>query len=310
MKSLIYILVVLAWLPTAISYGQADKVVNDVIESEREKKLDSLINDLFMDDPAMKSLLNSTKPWHMNYLYYRSSLSTKTISSGREIGDNQVNLGNQLFYLNGAGFYMGLSGVWYSQLDPGYRTTVLMGGYSNNLFKTEALRIRLSYQRYVSHISDPLYQPLYNQGISAGLTLKNNKVGLRVDGSLNFGDYEQGKNLSADIYGNILLYKNGARKKIRLRPEVSLSYGVDYQEFMLDENIVDPYTGIEYTSYYKDVFGLMNVQLDLPLYISYKNFDFQISYQYNMPQNFVNDIEYPNISSLQFSVGYFFRLGK
>ena len=123
---------------------------------------------------------------------------------------------------------------------------MLTGGYSNNLFKIKTFRIRLSYQHYISHLSDPLYEPLYKQGISSGFSFSNDKIGLRLDGSLNFGSFETGKSLSAGLYGNILLYKNSARKKIKLRPEVSVLYGIDYQEFMLDESLVDPYTGIEY----------------------------------------------------------------
>ena len=68
--------------------------------------------------------------------------------------------------------------------------------------------------------------------------------------------------------------------------------------------------GLNIFSYYENRFGLMNIQFNLPLYLSYKNFDFQISYQYNVPQNFVDDINYPNPSTFQFSVGYFFHLGK
>ncbi len=309
MKVIVFIVMFLTWLPVQL-LGQTDKIISTVLDSEREARLDSLINDLFLNDLELKKLIEVSNPWRLHYLYLRNSYSTRTIFAGREIGQNQINVGTQLFYINGSGLYLGLSGIWYNQLYPGYRTTVLTGGYSNNLFNIEALRVRLSYQRYFSHISDPLYEPLYKQGISSGFTLSNDHVGLRVDGSLNFGSYETGKSLSAGVYGDVVLYKNGARKKIKLRPELSVLYGIDYQEFALDESIIDPYTGIEYTSYYKDKFGLMNIQLNLPLYISYKNFDFQVSYQYNIPQNFVDDVKYPNISSFQFSVGYFFNLGK
>jgi hypothetical protein len=309
MKSIIYIVILFACLPTQI-YAQDDKVISNVLNTQKEAKLDSLINDLFANDPSLKSLIGGGNSFKTHYLYIRSSFSSKTIYSGREIGDNQINIGNQLFYLNGSGLYLGLSGVWYNQLDPGYRTTVLMAGYSNNLLKIDALRVRGSYLRYFSHIDDPLYEPLYKQSVSAGFTLSNKKVGLSVDGSLNFGKYENGKSLSADIFGNIILFKNGARKKIKLRPEASVSYGIDYQEFMLDESLIDPSTGIEYTSYYEDKFGLMNIQLSIPLYINYKNFDFQISYQYNMPQNFVDDSEHPNLSAFQFSIGYFLNFAK
>lgn len=308
MKEIVYILVILAWLPTQL-YGQTNRIVSTVLDTEREAKLDSLINDIFLYDTELKSLMSGGNQFNMHYFYYRSSYSTKTIFAGREIGENQINVGNQLFYLNGSGLYLGLSGFWYNQLDPGYRTTVLTGGYSNNLFKIDALRIRVSYQRYISHISEPYYEPLYKQGISSGFSLSNDNIGIRLDGSLNFGSYETGKSLSAGIYGNIFLYKNGARKKIKLRPEVSVLYGIDYQEFMLDESLIDPITGNEYTSYYEDKFGLMNIQFNLPVYFSYKNFDFQLNYQYNIPQNFVDENKYSNLSAFQFSVGYFFRLG-
>nr|WP_319267386.1 hypothetical protein [uncultured Draconibacterium sp.] len=308
MKKL-FIILILFVNSMAVSYAQTNEAVTTIMDDERTARLDSLINDLFIDDPELKSLLN-TNPWKMHYLYFRSSFSTKTVASGREIGDDQINIGNQLFYLNGAGFYAGVSGVWYNQLDPGYRTTILMGGYSNKLFNWDPLRVRLSYLRYISHIDDPLYEPLYKQALSSGFTLSNKHVGLRLDGSLHFGDYETGKSLSADLYGNLVLYENGYRKKIRFRPEISVTYGIDYQEFMLDESFIDPITGYEYTSYYIDKFGLMDVQLELPIDFRYKNFDFELSYKYHMPQNFVDDVEHPNLSVFQFSVGYFFRLGK
>ncbi|WP_297085807.1 hypothetical protein [uncultured Draconibacterium sp.] len=309
MKSFTYIIILLACLPVLL-HAQNDKVISTVLDTQKEARLDSLINDLFANDAELQSLLGGGSPFKTHYFYYRNSYSTKTIFSGREIGNNQMNIGNQFFYLNGSGFYAGISGVWYNQLDPGYRTTVLMGGYSNNLFKIDALRVRLSYLRYISHINDPAYEPLYTQSVSSGFTLSNKKVGLSVDGALNLGNYDSGRSLSADVFGNIVLYKNGPRKKIKLRPEASVTYGIDYQEFILPESFIDPQTGIEYNSYYDDKFGLMNIQFTLPLYVSYKNFDFQLSYQYNMPQNFVDDIEHPNVSAFQFSMGYFFSLGK
>lgn len=312
MKTLVKILILLSFSLTGFMrlYGQEEISEQISDESAREAKLDSLLNDLFVDDEDIYSFSGSFNPLKMHYFYYRSSLNTRTLYAGREIGENQINLGNQFYYLNGAGFYLGLSGIWYSQMDPGYRTTVLMAGYSNTVFKWDPLRFRVSYFRFLSHINDPDYIQLYNQGLSTGVTLSSDKLGIRLDGSLSFGDYDPAKYLSADVYGNITIYKKENRRKVRLRPTVSFSYGVDYQEMALDESVFDPYTGMEYTSYYEDVFGLMNVQLELPLFVSYKNFDFQLSYRYNIPRNFVDELEYPNISSLQLSIGYFFNPGK
>ena len=280
MKAFVNIILILTWFP-AILFSQENQIISDVLDTEKEARIDSLINDIFMSDPELMSLISDVKLNQFHYIYFRSSAASKTTFAGREIGENQINLGNQLFYINGSGLYGGLAGAWYSQLDPAYRTTVLTGGYANSLFNIDALRIRFSYQRYLSHVSDPLYEPLYKQGINAGFSLYNGKLGLNVDGALNFGNYDTAKSLSAEIFGNIPLYKKGIRKKITLRPILSVLYGIDYQEFMLDETFIDPYTGSEYTSYYQDQFGLMNIQLNVPLNIIYNNFDF------NFPGNII-----------------------
>lgn len=291
---------------SSILFAQSEQIISEAVDQKRIERIDSLLDDLFLSDADVEQLIGSQGVLH--YLYARSVYNTRTYFAGREIGQNQWNIGSQLFYLNSKGMFLGLSGVYYSQLDPGYRTTVFLAGYSNSISKNNFLRYRMSYEKYFFHNTDPDFVPIYKQGLNAGITAKYKVVGLRADGSLNFGDYDPGKSLSVDLFGDFVLYQKGKRNKIKFKPEISLNYGLDYAEIMLDQSLIDPETGVEYSSYYKDVFGLMNVQVQLPLSFTYKNFDMQLSYYYNMPKNFVNETVYPNSSFLQFSIGYFFLL--
>ena len=286
--------------------AQSEEIITEAIDQKRIERIDSLLDDLFLTDAELQTLFDQKNNLH--YLYIRSVFNKKTYFAGREIGVDQWNLGNQLFYLNSLGIFFGLSGVYYSQLDPGYNSTLFMAGYSNKIDKQNKLRFRVSYEKYFFHNTDPDFIPYYTKGLNAGLTIQNKHLGIRGDGSLNFGAYDTGKSVSVDFFGNFKLYKKGLRKSIKFKPELSLFYGIDYTEIMLDYSFINPTTGIEYTSYYEEGFGLMNVQLQLPLSFNFKNVDVQVSYYYNMPQSFMDNTEYDNTSFLQFSIGYFLKV--
>ena len=96
MKTILYILIILTWLPTQL-LGQTNKIVPTILDSERETRLDSLINDLLLNDPELKSLLNGGKQLNVHYLYYRSSFSTNTIFAGRKLVTTKLTLGTSFF---------------------------------------------------------------------------------------------------------------------------------------------------------------------------------------------------------------------
>jgi hypothetical protein len=85
-----------------------------------------------------------------------------------------------------------------------------------------------------------------------------------------------------------------------------LYFGTESAEFQLNEILIDPDTNTEYSVYYKDVWGLMNVQLQLPLSLSLKNFDIEAAWIYNIPQTMGNSQTYPENSFFRISIGYIF----
>lgn len=277
----------------------------DITESLREAKLDSLLNNVIFDDDNLGYLFGLKK--NFQFLYWRSNFNSRTFFAGREIGDQQYSFSGQLFYLHSIGFYAGIAGSWYSQLDPGYRTTILTGGYSNSFNKLKFFRYRISYDYFLYNNDDPDFDPLYFSGVNTGITLKSKSLGTRFDSYFLLGD-EVSTTLSWDFYGYLNVLRIGLYDKIRLEPEVSFYFGSELVEYQLNEVLVDPVTNEEYTSYYQDSFGLMNIQLQLPLSIKYKNFDFEAAWIYNIPQTMDEGLNYPETSSFRFSIGYIFSL--
>ncbi|WP_163708620.1 hypothetical protein [Mangrovibacterium lignilyticum] len=275
----------------------------DILEKDRFTRIDSLLNDVLFGDDDLYAIFKGKK--HFQFIYAGTNYNSRTYFAGREIEDKQYNLSGQLYYMHSLGFFTGVSGSWYSQLDPAYRTTVISAGFGKGLKKLNFLRYRASVDYFLFHIDD--FDPLYNSSLNAGITLKSKSLGTRLDGSLLMGQ-EFGQQVSWDVYAYLNLIKFGRFDYLRLEPEVSLFWGSEAAEFLLNEAYFDETTQTEISSYYKDVFGLLNIQLQLPLSLSWKSFDLEVSYNYNLPQTIGDGESYAESSYFRISLGYIFNL--
>lgn len=285
------------------SHVYAQKITTDIQDEVRQTRIDSLFNDLFFGDDYFFQASQQDVTYQLFYL--RSNFDSKTFFAGREIGMDQHNMTGQLYYLHSNGIFVGVSGAWYSQLDPGYRTTVLSLGYSKSLKNKKFFRYRFSYDYYLFNSGDIDFDPLYTSSINVGTTLKSETLGTRFDVSFLLGK-EIGKQLSWDFYGKIKLLQLGIYDRISLEPEASLYFGSETVEYQFSEVIIGE--GEEYYSFYKDVFGLMNIQMELPLNIYFKNFDLEAAWIYNFPKTMDDGLKYEESSFFRVSLGYFFQL--
>ncbi|HKJ41552.1 MAG TPA: hypothetical protein VKA27_05625 [Sunxiuqinia sp.] len=290
---------------TLVATGALHAQRPEIPDQLREARFDSLLNEILFEDDNLAYLLGVKKNYQ--FLYYRTAFDTRTFYAGREIGSQQYNFSGQLYYMHSKGIYAGVSGAWYSQLNPGYRTTVLTLGYSKGLKKKTFFRYRISYDYFVFNNDDPDFEPLYTSGMNAGITLKSKTLGTRMNYYMLLGK-ETGSSFSWDAYSHINLLRLGTYDRIRLEPQALFYFGSEAVEHKLSEVLVDPMTNISYDSYYKDEFGLMNIQLQLPLRIKYKSFDFDASWIYNFPQTKNDAFSYQQNSSFRFSIGYIFNL--
>ncbi|MDT8401268.1 MAG: hypothetical protein RQ743_06210 [Bacteroidales bacterium] len=276
--------------------------------SAQEDKIDAILDSMFFskDEEILLMLAEMNRTHH--FLYARMGYDNKTTYAGREIGTDQYNMAGQLFYINSLGFNIGVSGAWYSQMDPSYRSTIVTAGYSNGLKKNKWLRYRISYNRYFYNINDSKFEPVYTGSAGAGISLKAGPVGTRLDYSLLMGS-EYGSKVSADLYGNFTLFKIGSKAKFRILPEISFYFGSEAVESdrysYLDDSMQSPGSA---ELVYEDRFGLMNTQLSLPLEFSIGDFDVEVAYIYNINRSIDPDYTFDNVPVISFSVGYFFML--
>ena len=277
----------------------------EILEGEHFARIDSLLNDVLFGDDDLADLFNAKQ--NFQFIYAGANFNSRTYFAGREIGSNQYNLSGQIYYMHSVGFFCGVSGSWYSELEPAYRTTVLSAGFGKGLKKLPFFRYRVSADYFLFHINDPDFDPMYKASLNAGFTLKSKTLGMRLDASALVGK-EFGKQVSWNSYAYLYLARFGRFNYLRLEPAVSLFWGSEAAEFLLNEAYFDEVTQTEISSYYKDVFGLLNIQLQLPLNLSWKNFDLDISYNYNLPQTIGDGESYENSGYFRVSLGYIFSL--
>ncbi len=284
---------------------QAKAQRTDIMNKERVAQVDSLLNDvLFGDDDLLDLLLEEDT---FQFLYISTNWSNRTYYAGRENGSYQSNLSGQIYYMHSNGFYTGISGSWYSQLEPNYRSTILSIGYGKSLKKHSYFRYRFSADYFIFHVNDPEFDPIYNSSLNAGLSLKSKTLGTSIDGSLLVGQ-EFGQQFTWNTNAYLYLARFGNYNYLRLEPEVSLFFGSEAAEFLLNEAYFDQTTNEPIDTYYRDVFALLNTQLRLPLSLNWNNFDMQLTYLYNIPRTIGDGEPYPNTSFFRISLGYIFSL--
>ncbi len=295
------LLLVLAVLLSFQAKGQR----KDIMDKDRVARVDSLLDDVLFGDDDLLSLLEMEQ--HFQFLYITTNWSNRTYYAGRENGDHQSNLSGQIYYMHSNGFYAGISGSWYSQLAPNYRSTIFSVGYGKSHKKHPFFRYRFSADYFLFHVNDPEFDPIYNSSLNAGVTLKSRTFATSIDGSILLGQ-EFGQQFTWNGYAYLYLARFGKYNHLRLEPEVSLFFGSEAAEFLLNEAYIDQTTNKEVDTYYKDVFALLNTQLRLPISLNWKNFDMQLTYVYNIPRTIGDGASHPNTSYFRVSLGYIFNL--
>jgi len=265
-------------------------------------RIDSLLLDMFGNDKALNHLFD--QPSASSYIYSGINCDSKTFYAGRELGDNMYSLNGNLYMFHSGGLYFGASGSWYSDLDPGYNSTLVTAGMRKPLNKKKNLSFRASYSRFFFNTADSATEIVFNNNLGAGLLLRNNFIGGRLSFNLLFGK-EIGMNLTPSIFSNITLVRFGGFGKFFLAPELSLFIGSETIEYENGSSIIDP---LDSPSSVTKKYGLLNTQVYIPVSVYAGNFDIEFGYSVNFPMAQDKIFTYPVSSFFSFSIGYLLPL--
>jgi len=270
--------------------------------------LDSLIDYIMIGDEGALRLLEEQNEYH--FIYATAAYSPKTFYAGREIGTNLANASASIFYFTPKGFFLGVSGAGYDQLDPTYSMTSLSAGYSARLKKSDHVRVRASLGHNIFAKTTDNQRPKAMETLGVGSTLYNKKLGARLDYSLLAAPGEGlTHQISADFYSKLTIARFGKSNKLSLMPEISFFISSEWVEYIERSPFPSrfPTTPVLIS---EEQFGLLNTQLVVPLLFSAKSFEIEASYTYHMPRSLDPLYYYDKASQWNISVGYLFGFDK
>ncbi len=268
-------------------------------------RLDSLINEVLGNDREMMRFLNPSSSYC--YLYSGIISDSKTFYAGREIGDNMYSMNGSIYFFHSKGFYIGASGLWYSQLDPGYKTTIVSAGLYKALNKKKSIALRTSYSRYFYTTGDYEADNVFNNNLGISISIRNSWIGTRHSFNFLFGQ-DFGMNFSPDVFLRIPVARFGKHNRIRIEPEATLFFGSEYVEYTVTDNLNSQQAGTPLSSTTNEDYGLLNTQFYLPVCIYLGDFDIELGFSANIPHSQDKTVDYPVSSFFSVSLGYLLPL--
>ncbi len=285
-------LTLLLWL-SGLFFTQAQELT-------KEKEIDDIIDELFMEDEAINDLMASLK--NSQFLYVSATFNSDTYFSGRDIGIDQYNITPQITYAHSNGIFASLSGIYYSEFVPKWDVTTATVGFGKNIGKRKLFKYAVSYSKYF-YAND--INNIYTNSLNAGLGVRNKKrtFGTQLSGSFLFGEDQSFEIASRSFVDFNLLKTNKSR--LKFKPQLNIVAGKQTIELARIVNQSGQLT-TEYTE--NDVFDLINTQINLPLLFSTNSFDFEAGYNINFPNAIGDESNLKNTGFFNISVGYLIDL--
>jgi len=269
-------------------------------EPTKEKEIDDLIEELFMEDEVINELTASLK--NSQFLYVSATYNSDTYFSGRDIAIDQYNIIPQITYAHSNGIFASLSGIYYSEFVPKWDVTTATVGFGKNIGKNKLFKYSVSYSKYF-YAND--LENIYTNTLNAGLGIRNKKrtLGTQLSGSFLFGE-DQSFEIAFRSFVDFNLLKT-KKNSLNFKPQLNIIAGKQTIELARIYN-QDGQILTEYTE--NDVFDLINTQINLPLLFSTKSFDFEAGYNINFPNALGDESNLKNTGFFNLSVGYLIDL--
>lgn len=269
-------------------------------EPAKEKEIEDLIDELFMEDEVINELTASLK--NSQFLYVSATYNSDTYFSGRDIDIDQYNITPQITYAHSNGIFASLSGIYYSEFVPKWDVTTATVGFGRNIGKKKLFKYAVSYSRYF-YEND--IDNIYTNTLNAGLGVRNKKrtIGTQLSGSYLFGE-EQSFEIASRSFVDFNLLKT-KKTSLKFKPQLNIVAGKQTIELSRIYN-QDGQILTEYTE--NDVFDLINTQISLPMQFSTNSFDFEAGYNINFPNAIGDESNLKNTGFFNFSVGYLIDL--
>lgn len=266
-------------------------------QEPKEDEIDLLLDELFFNDQQfIDDILDSFNTY--NYIYTNVSFYSNTFFSGRDSGIDQYSLVPQISYYNSSGFNASISGIYYETFTPSWDFTNVYVGYYNTIGKKKLIHYSAGYTRYF-YATD---WDTFTNSIDLSLGIRNKKgtLGTKLGASYLFGT-DQSFQIASLSYANLTIVRD-THFILKFRPQ--LIFLAAQQTTALEQ--LNMQGDIEYI--YNDIFAFLNTQLNIPLRLSTKSWDFELGYNFNFPSPVETEPSLNNTSFFNISIGYLIDL--
>ena len=258
---------------------------------EENAILDSVMDEFFSTDSLLVDLSKT------NYLYTNFSFDESVFFAGRDFDIKQFGFTPSISYMRGQNFFVSLGSAYFSELDPKWDFVSISSGYSLFLDQNEKLSLTGIYSRIFFADNTAELNP---NRLSASLAFQKNSLRLRGSAGYLFGGSTAFYTTLSSSY-EISIFEN-ERWEMSFNPQLSFLMS----EQTISEQIASGFFNTQTVE--RDVFDLINTQISLPLQWDSGNWDFQLSYNINLPKALANESNLSPTGYLSFSVGYFSAL--
>mgnify|MGYP000073378757 FL=1 len=258
---------------------------------EEDAILDSLIEGFFSTDSLM---LNLSKT---NYLYTTISFDESVFFAGRDFDIEQFGFTPSISYMRGQNFFVSLGSAYFSELDPRWDFVSISSGYSLFLDRVDRFSLTGIYSRifFADDTAD-----LNPNRLSVALAFRKKSLRLRCTVGYLFGG-------STAFYTSLT---SSYDISITETESWEMSFNPQLSFLMSEQTISEQiaYGLFNTQTLDRDVFDLINTQISIPLELDIGNWDFQLSYNVNLPKALANESNISPSGYFSFSIGYFSTL--
>lgn len=258
---------------------------------EEDVILDSVMDEFFSTDSLLVDLSKA------NYLYTNFSFDESVFFAGRDFDIKQFGFTPSISYMRGQNFFVSLGSAYFSELDPKWDFVSISSGYSLFLDRKERLSLTGIYSRIF--FADDTAQLNPNR-LSAALAFRKNSFRLRCATGYLFGGSTAFYTSLTSSY-DILIFET-ERWEMSFNPQLSFLMS----EQTISEQIASGFFTTQTVD--RNVFDLINTQISIPLELDRGNWDFQLSYNINLPKALANESNLSPTGYFSFSIGYFSTL--
>ncbi len=251
---------------------------SSVLSSEDSLSIFSLIDSLLELQQSQQS-----------QLALRLAYNSNVLSAGRTLGIENFGISSGVSYFHRLGFYADATGFWSRDFEPSYYLTVLSAGYMKDV--TRHFSFMTGIDKYFYNVNDDVYIP-YKNTLSVTPMLDVHPFSASLNYSFYFGDQTAHRMMPG--VSVTAARKFGKINRVSVTPSFFLLWG---NEVLTTIEYIRPTTlreladnlklyGTRYRTVIteKQVFGIMNYAISVPLNITFKKWAASFTYIYNIPK--------------------------